>query len=398
MRVTGIVAEYNPFHNGHLYHLELGRTLTDADYTVAIMSGNFVQRGEPALVDKWLRAKMALEQGVDLVLELPVGYALAPAEDFAYGAIATLDACGVVTDLVFGSECGDLSSLQVTAQRALNENEQERATIRRYLDEGLSHPQARAMAYGDDAGPLASPNDILGVEYLKALTRLKSSIRPHTILRTKGYHDPALHGAIASATAIRRGIDTGDDAWRAAMPKAAAARIASAWQRGDSPMRTQVLSTLALGALRRCSPEELSKIGEVTEGLENRIARSAAQADTLAEFYALCKTRRYPLSRLRRIAMKAMLGIHGVSHLTPPAYIRVLGLRTDAAPLLKRLQENARLPIITQPGRQLGTLPYPAQVRLRQDFRASDLYALGLTSLPKRKGGRDYTQPLVILK
>ena len=163
-------------------------------------------------------------------------------------------------------------------------------------------------------------------------------------------------------------------------------------------MRTQVLSTLALGALRRCSPEELSKIGEVTEGLENRIARSAVQADTLAEFYALCKTRRYPLSRLRRIAMKSMLGIHGVSHLTPPAYIRVLGLRTDAAPLLKCLQENARLPIITQPGRQLGTLPYPAQVRLRQDFRASDLYALGLTSLPNRKGGRDYTQPLVILK
>ena len=128
------------------------------------------------------------EQGVDLVLELPVGYALAPAEDFAYGAIATLDACGVVTDRVFGSECGDLGSLQVTAQRALNENEQERATIRRYLDEGLSHPQARAMAYGDDAGPLASPNDILGVEYLKALTRLKSPIRPHTILRLSLIH------------------------------------------------------------------------------------------------------------------------------------------------------------------------------------------------------------------
>ena len=220
MIVNGIVAEYNPFHNGHKYQLEESRRLTGADYTVIILSGNFVQRGTPALINKHLRTEMALKNGADLVIELPAIYATSSAEFFAMGAVSLLDQLKVVTNLCFGSECGDISLLNRIATILVQEPDDFSAKLKQLLCQGYSYPSARSEALmhympslADSNNIFRSPNNILGIEYLKALLRRKSPIAPVTVRRIGAdYHDPLPDSTgYCSALAIRQSVWAGDD-------------------------------------------------------------------------------------------------------------------------------------------------------------------------------------------
>lgn len=222
MNFLGVIAEYNPFHNGHQYHLQKSKALTSTDGVICVMSGNFLQRGEPALLDKWERTKMALSGGVDLVIELPMPYALRSAEFFAYGGVSLLDATGVVSHLSFGSESGELEKLNLIAKIFATEPTELDNFIGFYLDKGLSYPSARTQALIDyiketkidlkitqtELESLTSnPNNILGLEYLKAIHRLDSKLKPITISRkAASFHETSIHGNIASATAIRKNL------------------------------------------------------------------------------------------------------------------------------------------------------------------------------------------------
>jgi predicted nucleotidyltransferase len=217
MKTIGIVAEYNPFHNGHLYQLQASRGQTGADCAVVVMSGNYTQRGEPAIVDKWARAEMALHSGADLVIELPVAYAMGSAEYFAYGAVKLLDSLNAVNMICFGSEAGSIEKLSAAAAILADEPESYKSYLKDYLSKGLSFPAARQKAissyckntYGKDdlSSLLKSPNNILGIEYLKALRRLKSNIVPMTIERVGNeYNQAELTGKMSSATSIRKTI------------------------------------------------------------------------------------------------------------------------------------------------------------------------------------------------
>ena len=212
MHVNGIIAEYNPFHNGHKYQLDISRQLIGAEYTVVAMSGNFVQRGAPAMINKYIRARMALENGADLVLEIPSFYACGSAEYFATGAVSLLDKLGVITTLCFGSECGDIDILTQTGRLLFEEPAEFRRILNEKLEQGLSFPAARSHALctvmSTDADEIFScPNNILGMEYIKALNRIGSNIKPFTIKRAGAdYHDHRLNGSQASASALRKAM------------------------------------------------------------------------------------------------------------------------------------------------------------------------------------------------
>ena len=217
MRIVGLIAEYNPFHNGHKYHIEKAKELANADYAVVVMSGNFVQRGAPAIIPKHLRAESALKSGADLVIELPVCYATGTAEQFAYGAVSLLDKLGCVDAICFGSECGDIDSLKNVAQLLCNESDEYKDALQTCLRFGMSFPLARQNAL-DKLYPncnygqlLSEPNNILGIEYLKALYRLGSNIEPMTIRReVSHYHDTELQEQFSSASALRGTISDGN--------------------------------------------------------------------------------------------------------------------------------------------------------------------------------------------
>ena len=276
--ILGIVSEYNPFHNGHMHHLQLSKQLTKTDFTVAVMSGNFVQRGDTALVDKWTRTEMALRAGVDLVIELPTVYALSSAENFADGAVKILNSLGVVDFISFGSEIGEIAPLSEVANILYKEPKEFSSLITTQLRSGLSYPKAREIALSQFFGSsqkysdiVSNPNNILGVEYLKSLKKHRSSIKPLTIKRDYAdYNSKTEKNGIASATAIRTMIQNNKNVHRV-IPYETYELLDECINEGKVVHSIAAFEKEIIYSLRKMPLSEIAMLPDVSEGLENKI-------------------------------------------------------------------------------------------------------------------------------
>ena len=365
METAGIVAEYNPFHRGHAWHIaETRRRLGGEAPVVCVMSGHWVQRGECALADKWLRAALALDRGADLVVELPTPWAMASAESFARGAVSLLAATGVVDVLSFGSETGGLAPLEEAAAALDAPDYPER--LRAALGRGLSFPAARQEAAG--AACLSAPNNNLGVEYLRSLRALGSTIRPLTVPRQGAGHDGPAAGGFASASELRRLL-------RAGRGEEAAPYLTAPWSGELADI--QHIERAVLARLRTMGEGDWAALpdGGGAEGLPSRLAKAAREAVSLEDFYTRAKTRRYPHARLRRLALAAFLGIRADARPAAPPYVRVLGLGGRGRALLRRMKDTCPLPVIVKPA-QARELDGPARTLFESEARYTDLYGL----------------------
>lgn len=351
MKIVGIVAEYNPFHNGHQHHIAESRRLTGADFVVCVMSGSFTQRGEPAFLDKWTRAETALLGGADLVLELPLPFSLGSAETFAFGAVYMLHSLGVVDFLSFGGENPDLALLRGAAAKLLDPETM--PVIKRHLKEGASFPAARQKALeagGETAAFLARPNNILGVEYLKSLALLHSPITPVVVPRhSTGYHDPAPDGAFASAKAIRKILaEEGPSCCLPLLPEKTRGPFLRAVETGRYFLADEAYSKAVMACLKKLTAEELARVPDVGEGLQNRIVKAARESFTLEDFFARLKTKRYMRTRLNRIVMRSFLGLDASFCPPVPPYARILGLGPAGREILRRMEDTSSIPILTK--------------------------------------------------
>ena len=367
MRVLAIITEYNPFHNGHLWQIRRAREVIGCDYLLILQSGAFVQRGEPAVLDKWTRARMALAGGADAVLELNSSYALSSASRFAAGAIRLLNAAGVVTDLCFGAETADLPALERLAESRRED------VLRRALAEGKSYPAAEAVAHAAEL----TPNDILALEYLRALKDTGSSIRPHVLPRVSGHGEEGI-SPFTSAQAIRTAWAENRSADEA-VPFPAWARDTLRMQGG--PASLGCLAPLLFYRVRMAVPQDLLSLPEIgQEGLENRIIHAFSSADTLEEALQSAKTKRYTMARIKRTLCHLLLGRTREEDfaLARPDHLRLLGFRQEASPLLRAIQGHALLPLVNKVADAEMT-PH-----LQSDIRAQNLWALSVPALQKQ--------------
>lgn len=357
MKVLGIIAEYNPFHNGHLHHLNTAAKLTDSTHIVAVMSGNFTQRGEPAVFDKYIRAEMAVKGGVDLVLELPALFATGSSEYFAYGSVELLHSLGMVDNLVFGSETKELSELIKVAEALTQDSPELNRHIKMNMDKGLSFPTARENALKHIIPELDedifSPNNILGIEYLKAIKHLNSSIIPINIPRLNSdYNSRKLQGHLSSATSIRELMKKGDfSALSPYVPESTLRIIENALDRGITPTFEENLSQVALFKLRTMTKSHLASIHDVREGLENKLIYQAMKANNLNDLISGTKSKRYTRTRIQRIIIKMLLDIESKHMLRATElkndYLRVLAFNSKGRELLREIKKSSGLPIIT---------------------------------------------------
>ena len=407
-KVIGIIAEYNPFHNGHLYHLQKSLQLTHSSYSVAVISGNFTQRGSTSLVDKWAKAEIAIKNGIDLVLELPLLYSISSAENFAEGAIKILDSLKVVDYLSFGSESGDISTLNMVADILYKEPKAYKNILSHELSKGLSFPKARENAllmYLNDirrfSNVLSSPNNILGIEYLKALKKLKSPIIPVTIERyNAGYHDTTYNGNVASATAIRNIVkNNGWDILRKVVPENTFSTLLENIKVGHIVPDLSTFEKQIIYNLRKMSLQEIAELPDVSEGLENAIKNAANSCNSVVEFLNIIKSKRYTNTRLQRILLYALLGITKkdivLSKKAIP-YIRVLGFNNKGKYLISEVaRANPKLEIITSVKKYMDTSNNKnSRYMLEKDIWATNVYTIGYEY--DSWNNLDYTHKLII--
>ena len=386
MRVVGIIAEYNPLHNGHIYHMEESKKQADSEFCIVAMSGNFVQRGEPACSDKFTRAEWAVMGGADVVVEIPTVYAVASAERFAEGAVKTLAATGVVTDLAFGVETEDVNALYHLADLLDREPANLRVYLLHHLKQGKSFPRAQYDALADLGVPedelaiLQQPNNILAVEYLKSIRRFAPEIRPLPIQRIGNkYNSTVLTGKLSSATAIREALLGGDESVYDTMPMSVAAAM-----RFDEqfPVTFDRFGTMLLYRLRTMSLEELKALPDVAEGFEQVLYRAARQATDLPSLLDLMKSKRYTLARCKRILVSALLHIpagmtDALGDSIGDLYLHVLGLKRIGRGLLAAMASHAKAPVILRHS-DLSNCSEIARASLAIDALSTDLYAYAL--------------------
>lgn len=398
MRIAGIIAEYDPFHKGHAAHIAATRAKNGANAThvIAVISGSFTQRGEPALLSKFCRAEMALSCGADLVLELPLPWAMAPAENFANGGVAILNSLNCVDVLSFGSECGDIASLEKIA--ALSNDSEYQAKLRCALSEGIPYAAAVQAAAGHIIGPdtaaiLSSPNNTLAIEYLRATNHQGAKWDTFTLQRQGALHTDTLpKNGYASATLLRHLVRSGDNA-RAAdyMPAASASLLNEAVQIGQLTTNTKALEQALLAQLRRIHATNLAQLPWLSEGLENRLyqfGRSSTDYTTLLE---RIKTKRYPMARIKRVLWSALLGLTSDDIGGLPPYIRVLGMNDRGKEILSVAKTS--LPLITR-ATQIDDLDERAKRIFALECTATNLHALAMaTPLPC---GTDYTTKMIL--
>lgn len=412
MRTVGLITEYNPFHNGHQHHLRESLNIADADVSVAVMSGHFLQRGEPSLVDKWVRTEMALAAGVDVVVELPLPWACSSAPDFARGGVQALNAIGGIDALCFGSEAGALAPLQQCAELLLQQGEQIAQQTSGLLREGLNYPQARAKLLAEllpdkaDAQALAAPNNILGIEYLKALKQTGSVIEPLTIQRIgAGYHDTSVGAQnIASATGIRKMI-AASKPFAGLIPSSALTVLQGALAAGKSFSAEQYLPLLLAEIIRN---QNLSNCWLVDNGIENRLLAVAEQATDLESLIGEIKTRQLTRTRIQRLLVAVFLGITKnqaeQSFNAGPSYLHLLGVSNKGEEFLAATRKQHILPLVQNFSRvhsilkrfyQTGSAEHDLAVRqLSLELRATQLYSLLLQNRPKGGRNRDFYEPL----
>ncbi|MCM1569264.1 MAG: nucleotidyltransferase [Roseburia sp.] len=411
MRVNGIIAEYNPFHNGHFYQLSQSRQLTGADYTIIAMSGNFMQRGEPALVDKYVRAKTALLSGADLVLELPGCYSAASAEYFARGGVALLDKLGVVTSLCFGSESGNLDILTSIARILKEEPTEYSIALKQGLQRGMSFPAARNQALLhyqpellDYETVLATPNNILGIEYIKALLRLESTMEPYTIRRLGAdYHDQRFGSSCCSALALRQAILNGQAPERLAgqMPKNSAMLLAELLK-SEAPIESNDFSGILHYKLLEEQENGFTEYLDVNQELSNRICKNLYRFNSLKAFCDILKTKDMTYTRVSRCLIHILLDItkeemRQYISLGDIPYARVLGFRREAQPLLSAIKEKTAIPIITKLADAEKNLSPKAMELLRADIRRSSIYESTAARKSNRPMRNEFQIPLVII-
>lgn len=385
MQVAGIIAEYNPFHNGHAELIRMARE-AGATHIVAVMSGNFVQRGEPALWNHSVRTKAALSGGVDLVLQLPAPYAVSGAQSFARAGVEILDSLGCVDWLVFGSECGDADKITETAKTVYGE--EIKPLIAEELKKGISFASARENALRslnpEYADIIKSPNNILGVEYAAAIQRINSKMQSVTFKRKGAEHDSAeIDGEIASASLIRERVLSGGS-WQEFLPNPNLYEQEETAEIGN-------IERAILYKIRTADKDELSKAPDVSEGIENRIISAAEEARSLEELYSLAKTKRYSHARIRRIIINYFLGITAEDLKTPIPYIRVLGFNRNGAELIRNA--DAKLPIITKAA-DIAGMGESAQRIFSAECRAGDIYSLCYNSVHSC-GDEKKTKPII---
>lgn len=408
-KVLGIIAEYNPFHNGHLYHINESKKAVNADYVVAIISGNFVQRGDTSLVDKWSKAEMAIKNGADLVIELPLLYSISSAENFAEGGIKMLNSFNIVDYISFGSELCDVNTLNEFADVLFHEPKEFVSVLNHELSKGFSYPKARENAllmYLNDirkyANILSSPNNILAIEYLKALKKYKSSIVPVSINRNKvDYNSTEIVDGFASATAIRK-IAMTNDVWslRQAMPKSSFDIMYDCLRSGKTVSSLAKFEKEIIYNLRKMSISEIANLPDVTEGLEYSIKNAANSCNTIDELISIVKSKRYTVTRLKRILVYCLLGItkkdmQDSRKVTP--YVRVLGFNDKGKELLSGISHaNPKLDIVTSVKKYMETSNNKIlKNMLAKDIFATDIYTLGYDY--DSSSNLDYTHPIVNL-
>ena len=404
--VLGIIAEYNPFHNGHILQLLESKKISDADSVVCVMSGNFTQRGTPAITDKWARAQIALENGIDLVLELPTIYSIASAEHFAFGGVRILDSLGIVDFLSFGSECGNIEILEEISDVLCEEPKEYTTLLKHELSKGISYPKARENAillYLNDirryANVLSSPNNILGVEYLKALTTLKSKIVPITVERnTTGHNSQTISGKFASSSAIRDLI-VKEKEIRKYIPFETYDILCEAIKHDKIVYDLSRFEKEIIYMFRKMPIQEIASLPDVCEGLENRIKNAANECNTIKEFINIVNSKRYTETRIQRIALYALLGItkqkiDELYKITP--YIRVLGMNSKGKEILSQAKlENPKLQFVTSVKDFVDTNKNKSlREMLSLDILATNVYTLGYGNEPY--ANLDFTKKLII--
>lgn len=419
MKITGIIAEYNPFHNGHQYQFEQIRSRSETDFLVVVMSGNFVQRGEPAVYDKYIRTRAALQAGADLILELPAAFASGSAEDFAACGIALLDRLGAVGEICFGSECGDIAALSEIAAILTREPEDYREQLRRELKSGMTFPQARNLAlvsWLDRHRPprlrsaaaeqlLSAPNNILGIEYIKAVQKRDSRIKPVTIARSgQGYHDTAVDRGFASASGIRAVMK---ESAGSGFPGSLTGQIpagAYACYRDAVPVFAEDLSLLLNQTLLRLDRERipLTRYADVSAEMAARLQRRLLDFVSFPERIEQLKTRQYTYTRVSRALLHLVLGITRSEvaqyrRMDYAPYARILGFRRQSQALLAEIKKHSTIPLIAKTADAKKILSDSAYEMFLQDLYCSHVYQ----SLSQQKSGEnprnEYTRSIIIV-
>jgi predicted nucleotidyltransferase len=420
MKVLGIVAEYNPFHNGHKYHIEQSKAITGCDAVVCIMSGNFIQRGEPAIINKFARSEIALRNGADLVIELPTPFAMSSAEFFGFGSVKILDSLGIVDCICFGSENGDIGSLKEISDILSSEPQEYKVELKKQLSLGLSFPVCRQNAIQNyfeahsrrDNAELSSlletSNNILGIEYLKSITRLNSTIKPYTVKRIANqYNTSDLTGSISSATAIRNSINNSDlkdflpsDTVQA-LPPDSGLIINKEFNEGRGPISINLFESILLAALRKASLESLREIPGISEGLEYRIKKTSGISGSFEELLSNICTKRYTQTRIQRILLSYLTGttkndMDLFMQYGGPQYARVLAFNNTGRELLSKMKKNASLPIITKTSDYKNSCNRLLKRMLEIEAQSTDMYVLAYKNPAFRKAGQEFTQNIVI--
>ena len=407
--VLGIIAEYNPFHNGHLYQIEEAKKQTGAEYVVAIITGNFTQRGNTSLINKWTKAQMALENGVDIVLELPTIYSISSAENFAEGAIKILDSLKIVDTLCFGTETADFAALNNIANVLHNEPKEYIAILNHELGKGISYPKAREnalMMYLNDikryANILSGSNNILAIEYLKALKRLKSDMTPLSIQRKKVYYnDEKIIDEFASSTAIRKLIATEQySEVRKVVPKSSYMLLKDEIEKGNFVIDVIKFEKEILYNLRKMTVKQIAELPDVSEGLEYAIKNAADSCNNLIDLVNIIKSKRYTQTRIQRILLYALLEITkkdmtNSKKVVP--YARVLGFNKRGREMLSDICNiNPKINMITSVKKYTEqNINKILREMLEKDIFATNVYTLGYED--DSWANLDYTNKLIIV-
>lgn len=407
-KVLGIIAEYNPFHNGHLLHLEKSKKICGAQYSVCIMSGNFVQRGNTSIVNKWIRAEMALKSGVDLVLELPTVYSISSAENFAEGAIKLLNSLKIVDTISFGSENSDINVLNRISSVLHEEPKQYLEFLNSESKKGLSFPKARENAillYLNDKkylNILNQPNNTLAIEYLKALKKYKSHISPISVKREKVfYNSNCIVDEYASATAIRNMIinEQFNDI-RKVVPASSYNLLMNEIEEGHLVIDISKFEKEILYAIRRLSADDIKNFPEVTEGLENAIKNASNSCNNLSELINMIKSKRYTHTRIQRILLYILLNITKkdmyLSRKNIP-YARILGYSPQGKELISEIYKaNPKITLITSVKNFLDSSNNKTyKYMLNKDILATNIYTLAYSN--NSTANLDYTKKIVTL-
>ena len=400
MNVVGIIAEYNPFHNGHKFHINEAKKITNADYVIAIMSGSFTQSGNIAIYDKFLRSKIATEYGADMVIELPTIYATSSAESFAYGSMILLEKLGIVNSICFGSECEDIEILRNIANTLVEKENEILPSIKESLKTGISYPNARIEALKkyldeDKLKELSKPNNILGIEYLKSLITLNSSITPYCIKReSSDFNEIVLNkksNRYTSATSIRNMIYQN----KINLVENYVPALTYTTILGTKSLFNEDLYKLLKYKILTMDQEKLKSICEINEGLENKIKNEISHSNSYDELIFNLKSKRYTLTKIKRMLINIILEISKedskYAKENQIAYAHILSITNKGKKLLSSISENSNIHVITKINDDiLQTLPQNISKYLKMDILSTNIYS----TLSNDKINKDYINRL----